>query len=440
MTDFAGLELARPLLRALSEDGYETPTPIQAQAIPALMQDRDLLGVAQTGTGKTAAFALPLLNSFVVHPARAVSRRPQALILAPTRELAGQIHDSLKTYGRYMKIRTGVVFGGAPIRRQIDMLNRGVHILVATPGRLVDLMNQNCVQLDEVDIFVLDEADRMLDMGFAPDLKKIAEPMPTERQTVFFSATMPKTVKTLAHSLLNNPVEVQIAPESTTAEKVEQKVLFVSRDNKRDLLDHLLTNDEMKRVLIFARTKRGADRISRHLRDKDVGADAIHGDKSQSQRQKALTRFKQGKIRALVATDVAARGIDVDGLSHVINYDLPDDAENYVHRIGRTARGGAEGVALSLCDEDQRGLLFDIEKMIRQEVPVIADHPFHEASIAIVSNPAKANRPKRGGGGGGGKRFGGSRSGPPRGGKPHHRGKGGAHRKGASRGKSRMAA
>ena len=428
MTNFEGLGLARPLLRALNEEGYESPTPIQAEAIPALLDGRDLMGVAQTGTGKTAAFALPLLHSFAADPVRAEPKTPRALILAPTRELAGQIHDSLRTYSRFMKLRTGVVYGGAPIRRQIETLNRGVHILVATPGRLVDLMNQKCVRLDGIETYILDEADRMLDMGFAPDLKKISDPMPQMRQTVLFSATMPKSVKALAQSILTEPVEVQIAPQSTTAEKIEQRVLFVARDNKRALIDHLLTDPAMERVLIFARTKRGADRIAKHLRNAGMGSDAIHGDKAQNARQRALKRFRDGSIRALVATDVAARGIDVDGLSHVINYDLPDDPENYVHRIGRTARGGAEGIALSLCDEDQRGLLFDIEKIIRQSVPVVEDHPFHEAAIANVRNPAQGNRPKRGGRGNGGG-----------GGKPgqHRRRKG---RPGGHRGSRKMAA
>jgi ATP-dependent RNA helicase RhlE len=394
MTDFEGLKLAKPLLRAIAAEGYTTATPIQAQSIPALLEGRDLLGVAQTGTGKTASFALPVLHKLSVNAQKAVSKRPQALILAPTRELAGQIGDSLRIYGSEVPVRTAVVFGGMSIRPQIQTLLRGVHILVATPGRLVDLMKQGHVQLDDVEVFILDEADRMLDMGFIPDVKRIAAAVSKKRQTVLFSATMPKTVQGLADGLLRDPVRVEVARAATTAEKIDQKVLFVPKDKKRALMDKLLKDKSIERVLIFTRTKRSADRVAKHLHKSGVEADAIHGNKAQNARQKALKGFKSGKIRALVATDIAARGIDVDGVTHVINFELPDDPDSYVHRIGRTARAGATGVAISFCDLEQRGNLRDIEKTIRQSVPVMEDHPFHSVEIANDPGTTKA-KPQR---------------------------------------------
>lgn len=384
MTNFAGLELAQPLLRAITDEGYTTPSPIQGKSIPPLLQGRDLLGVAQTGTGKTAAFALPLLHHLAQNPKKAQSRRPAALILAPTRELAGQIADSLKSYGRHLHLRSGVVFGGSPIRPQIKALAHGLHILVATPGRLLDLMNQGHVRLDAVEVFILDEADRMLDMGFIRDVKKITAALPQRRQTVLFSATMPKSVQGLAHDLMNDPVRVEVAPAATTAEKVEQRVLFVPKDKKRALLAELLNNQDIERVLIFTRTKHGADRVARHLHHSGVKSDAIHGNKAQNARQRALHSFRSGRIRALVATDIAARGIDVDGVTHVINFDLPNEPESYVHRIGRTARAGADGIAISFCDHDESAYLRDIEKTIRQSVPVVEDHPYHAAEIAAM--------------------------------------------------------
>jgi ATP-dependent RNA helicase RhlE len=389
MTDFSGLELAQPLLRAISDEGYTTPSPIQEKSIPALLKGKDLLGVAQTGTGKTAAFALPLLHRLAASGEKSLPRRPRALILAPTRELAGQINDSLRAYGRNVPLRSAAVFGGASIRPQIKLLAKGIHIIVATPGRLLDLMNQGHLQLDAVEVFILDEADRMLDMGFIPDVKKITAALPHRRQTVMFSATMPKSIQGLADGLLKEPVRVEVAPGATTAEKVDQKVLFVAKDKKRALISELMADEAIERVLVFTRTKHGADRVARHLDQCGIKSDAIHGNKSQNARQRALNSFRSGKIRALVATDIAARGIDVDGVTHVINFDLPNEPESYVHRIGRTARAGAKGIAISFCDHEERGYLRDIEKVIRQSVPVNEDHPFHAADIANFMGPSK---------------------------------------------------
>jgi ATP-dependent RNA helicase RhlE len=393
MTDFSGLALAQPILRAIRDEGYTTPTPIQQKSIPALLAGRDLLGVAQTGTGKTAAFALPLLHYLEKNtagaPRKAQHRQPRALILAPTRELASQIGDSLRSYGRHLSLRTTTVFGGTSIRPQIRALNQGVHVLVATPGRLLDLMNQGYVRLDAIEVFVLDEADRMLDMGFIPDVKRISAKLPSRRQTVMFSATMPKSVEGLAAGLLRDPVRVEAAPAATTVEKVEQQVLFVAKDKKRALLGELLDDQAIKRVLIFTRTKHGANRVAKHLHQRGILADAIHGNKAQNARQRALESFRSGRIRALVATDIAARGIDVDGITHVINFDVPVDPESYVHRIGRTARAGAGGMAISFCDHDERGALRDIERTIRQSLPVFSDHSFHAAEIANDPRPGK---------------------------------------------------
>jgi ATP-dependent RNA helicase RhlE len=389
MTDFAGLELAQPILRAIADEGYTTPTPIQGKSIPPLLEGRDLLGIAQTGTGKTAAFALPLLHRLAENPATPHRHRPRALILAPTRELAGQIGDSLRTYGRHLRLRSSVVFGGTSIRPQIKALALGVDVLVATPGRLLDLMNQRHVRLDAVEVFILDEADRMLDMGFIRDVKKIAAAVPRHRQTLLFSATMPKSVQGLASGLLSDPVRVEVAPAATTVEKVEQRVLFVAKDKKRALLGELLDDKDIERVLIFTRTKHGADRVARHLHHSGIRSDAIHGNKAQNARERALAGFRSGRIRALVATDIAARGIDVDGVTHVINFDLPNEPESYVHRIGRTARAGSAGVAISFCDHGERATLRDIEKTIRQRLPVIDDHPYHAAEAANDPGPAK---------------------------------------------------
>jgi len=393
MTNFEGLELAQPILHAIEAEGYTTPTPIQEKSIPPLLKGRDLLGVAQTGTGKTAAFALPILHRLSKTCQKATPGRPNALILAPTRELAGQIADSFKVYGQRLHLRTSVVFGGVSVRGQAKALGRGAHILVATPGRLLDLMNQRHVRLDQVEVFILDEADRMLDMGFMPDVKKITAALPKLRQTGLFSATMPKSIQGLADGLLNDPVKVEVAPAATTADKVEQKVMFVAKDKKRALLIDLLKDTSIERVLIFTRTKHGANRVAEFLGQNGVQADAIHGNKTQSARQKALRRFKEGNIRALVATDIAARGIDVDGVTHVINFEIPNEPENYVHRIGRTARAGADGIAISLCQHDERSYLRSIEKVIRKSLPVFEDHPYHAADVANGNTPP----PRQGG-------------------------------------------
>ncbi len=393
MTEFTGFDLAQPILRAIAEEGYTAPTPIQEKSIPPLLEGRDLLGVAQTGTGKTAAFALPLLHRLGQNPGKPDHRRPRALILAPTRELAGQIHDSLRAYGRYQGLRIGVVFGGVSIRPQIKNLSHGVHILVATPGRLLDLMDQGHVMLENIEVFILDEADRMLDMGFIPDVRKIVAKLSMRRQTLMFSATMPGPVAALAETMLKDPVRVEVTPAATTVEKIQQRVLFVEKSKKRDLLVDLLNDESIERVLIFTRTKHGADRVAKQLLREGIDADAIHGNKAQNARQRALEAFRKGTIRALVATDIAARGIDVDGVTHVINFDLPNEPESYVHRIGRTARAGAAGVAIAFCDLDEKALLRDIEKTIRQPVPVFADHPYHSDEIA--NDPGTTKRPKQ---------------------------------------------
>ena len=405
MTDFAGLKLASPVLRAVTDGGYTTPTPIQAQSIDAIIDGHDLMGVAQTGTGKTAAFSLPLLHLLSDNEGRkAVPLHPKALILAPTRELAGQIQDSIKIYGKHVPLRSAVVFGGTNIRPQIQALKRGIHILVATPGRLIDLMNQGFCRLDEVEIFVLDEADTMLDMGFIHDVRKVDAALPRDHQTIMFSATMPAKVKRLADGLLDDPVHVSVAPAATTAEKIEQRVMFVPKDKKRVLLERLMEDEAIKRVLVFTRTKHGANRVAKQLGQKGIHADAIHGNKTQNARQKALKNFKAGNLRVLVATDIASRGIDVDGVTHVINYELPNEPESYVHRIGRTARAGCEGIAISLCELDERAYLRDIERTIRAKVPVDKEHPWHSEEISDHTGPA----PKRGGGGGGGRGRGGN--------------------------------
>jgi len=396
MTEFKTLKLSNQIMQSVEKEGYTQATPIQAQTIPALLDGKDVMGVAQTGTGKTAAFALPLLHRLSATREWAEPRQPLALILAPTRELAVQIHDSITTYGKGLRLRATVVFGGASIRNQMRAMDKGVHILVATPGRLMDLYNQKYVKFDKVSTFILDEGDRMLDMGFIGDVKKIAAMMPNDRQTVLFSATMPKQVAALAEDLLDNPVRVSVDPESTTAEKVTQKIYFLPKDRKRSLLGELLKDPKLERVLIFTRTKRGADRVTKFLNQIEIKADAIHGDKKQSARQRALRDFKAGKIRALVATDIAARGIDVENVTHVINYELPNEPESYVHRIGRTARGGAKGIALSLCDSEERAYLKAIEKATRQKLEVVVDHPYHAPEIAHApTEPSRKDARKK---------------------------------------------
>ena len=401
MTDFEGLGLIEPLTRAIGREGYETPTPIQTGAIPVLLNGSDLLGVAQTGTGKTAAFVLPMVQRLHEANAKPARKCPRALILAPTRELALQIHESVLTYARFTDIRSIVIFGGVPMPKQIKALNAGAQILVATPGRLLDLMNQDKVRLNKIETFVLDEADRMLDMGFVHDVKKISAAVPDQRQTLLFSATMPSSVRALADGLLTEPEYIEVTPQSTTQERVEQRVLFVPKNKKRTLLTDVMRDDAITKVLVFTRTKHSADRVARHLDKSGVRADAIHGNKTQNARQRALKAFSSGKLRALVATDIAARGIDVDGVSHVINFDLPNEPESYVHRIGRTARGGEAGEAISFCDAAERGYLRAIEKAIQQAVEVFVDHPFHAEAIA---EPEEEPQRRRGRGGGGPRR------------------------------------
>ncbi|MCP8937849.1 DEAD/DEAH box helicase [Alsobacter sp. SYSU M60028] len=372
MTQFSDLGLAAPLQKALAAENYERPTPIQAQAIPHVLEGRDLLGVAQTGTGKTAAFALPILHRLAADARPTPRKGCRCLVLSPTRELASQIADSFRAYGRFLRLTSTVVFGGVSIGKQVREMANGVDILVATPGRLLDLVNQRALSLSTVEILVLDEADQMLDMGFIHDIRKLAALIPAKRQTLFFSATMPKEIAELADRFLTNPAKVAVAPVATTAERVDQRVIFIETARKQALLTRLLDDRSIDRALVFTRTKHGADRVVRRLEQSGIPAAAIHGNKSQSQRERALADFKAGRSRLLVATDIAARGIDVDNVSHVINFDLPNVPESYVHRIGRTARAGAAGIAISFCDGEERAYLRDIERLTRQKVPVVA--------------------------------------------------------------------
>jgi ATP-dependent RNA helicase RhlE len=370
LTQFTDFGLAQPVLRALSEAGYVAPTPIQAQAIPPAMTGRDLCGIAQTGTGKTAAFALPILHRLSLSDRRAPRRGCRVLVLSPTRELANQIAESFTDYGRHLSYTTTVVFGGVTISRQERALAPGVDILVATPGRLIDLIERRSLTLDGVEILVLDEADQMLDLGFIHALKRIVKMLPAKRQSLFFSATMPKNIAGLASQYLTDPVQVAVTPVATTAERVEQQVIFVHTGAKQALLGHILRDPAIERVLVFTRTKHGADRVVRGLDKAGIAAAAIHGNKSQPQRERALAAFKDGSSRVLVATDIAARGIDVEAVSHVVNFDLPNVPESYVHRIGRTARAGADGLAISFCNDEEKAYLRDIERITRQKVPV----------------------------------------------------------------------
>ena len=370
LSHFEQFGLAAPILKALSQEGYTTPTPIQAQAIPDIMAGRDLQGIAQTGTGKTAAFALPILHRLNANPKHPAPRGCRVLVLSPTRELASQIADSFKTYGRHLRVSTSVVFGGVPIGRQQRALAGGVDVLVATPGRLLDLIDQRSLTLGGVEILVLDEADQMLDLGFIPALRRIASLVPKKRQTLFFSATMPKEIEQLSAQFITDPVKVSVAPVATTAERVDQSVMFVSQGDKPALLKTLLADPAIERVLVFSRTKHGADRIVNQLDRGGIPASAIHGNKSQGQRERALADFKSGRCRVLIATDIAARGIDVEAVSHVINFDLPNVPESYVHRIGRTARAGAAGQAISFCNGEEREYLRDIQRLTRQTIPV----------------------------------------------------------------------
>jgi ATP-dependent RNA helicase RhlE len=370
LTAFDDFTLNNAITRALAEEKYLTPTPIQTQTIPAVMSGRDVVGIAQTGTGKTAAFALPILHRLATSPRPPLRKSCRILVLSPTRELSGQILDSFRTYGRHLRVRTALAIGGVSMGAQVRALMNGVDILVATPGRLLDLVKSNALRLGDVECLVLDEADRMLDMGFIHDIRKIVAKLPAERQTLMFSATMPRAIAELAAHMLREPIKVAVAPVATTVERVEQRVIRVDRAAKLAILIDVLRRETIDRALIFTRTKHGADKVTRGLIQARIDATAIHGNKSQNQRERVLAAFRKGEVRVLVATDIAARGIDVDGISHVVNFDLPNVPETYVHRIGRTARAGAEGVAISLCDSEEVAFLRDIEKLIRLSIPV----------------------------------------------------------------------
>jgi ATP-dependent RNA helicase RhlE len=442
---FNDLNLIEPILRALSEEGYTTPTPIQQQAIPQVLEGHDLLGVAQTGTGKTAAFSVPILQ--ILHQTAQTQKaaqgprgRVRCLVLTPTRELAIQIGESFKAYGRHLpQLRSTVIFGGVGQNPQVQALQRGVEILVATPGRLLDLMNQGYVNLQHLEVFVLDEADRMLDMGFIHDIKRILPKLPAGRQSLFFSATMPNVIKELSATILRpNPVQVAVTPVSSTADTVTQSVFLVDKNDKPALLRHVLKDPAIKRVLVFTRTKHGANKVTETLEKAQITAEAIHGNKSQNHRQRALSNFKAGTTRVLVATDIAARGIDVDELTHVINYEVPNEPETYVHRIGRTGRAGAFGTAFTFVEEEERAYLQDIQKLIRKQLDIDKEHPYSTNSVApvslmgnerIIRPKGPAGRPARDGRGGSG--GGQGRSGAPRssgstsgGGRSEHRGGG----------------
>jgi ATP-dependent RNA helicase RhlE len=409
---FQQLGLIPPIAQAVAAQGYVTPTPIQARAIPHVLAGRDLLGLAQTGTGKTAAFALPILQRLAhIAPGKG-HRHIRCLVLTPTRELAAQIGESFNTYGAHLPLRTTVIFGGVGEHPQKQALKNGIDILVATPGRLLDLAGQGFVDLRQLEVFVLDEADRMLDMGFIHDVKRVIGMLPSRRQTLFFSATMPRDAQDLADRLLIKPETVAVVPPSTTAERVEQEVYFVEKADKRALLVDVLRDSAMKRVLVFSRTKHGANRIAEHLEKNGIYAAAIHGNKSQNARERALADFKAGKIRVLVATDIAARGIDIDEVTHVVNFDVPEVPETYVHRIGRTARAGASGMALTFVEVDERGDWRAILKLTKQDIPVVDGHPYQSTVPMNITPPAgtaqqkvqQRGRDHRSGGGGGGRR------------------------------------
>jgi ATP-dependent RNA helicase RhlE len=405
---FAQLGLIPPIAQAVAAEGYERPTPIQERAIPHVLAGRDLLGLAQTGTGKTAAFALPILQRLAhIAPGRG-HRYIRCLVLTPTRELAAQIGDSFTTYGKHLPLRTTVIFGGVGMEAQKQALRHGIDILIATPGRLLDLCGQGLVDLRQLEIFVLDEADRMLDMGFIHDVRRVIGLLPSRRQTLFFSATMPPDAQDLADRLLERPETVAVTPPSTTAERVDQEVFFVEKADKRALLVEVLRDTGMRRVLVFSRTKHGANRIAEHLVKAGIGAEAIHGNKSQNARERALANFKAGRIRVLVATDIAARGIDIDEVTHVVNFDVPEVPETYVHRIGRTARAGASGMAMTFVEQEERVDWRNIIKLTRQDIPVVEGHPYQSripAGAPVSSNGT--SRPQDGGGRPGGSRPGG---------------------------------
>lgn len=426
---FDALGLAPPILRAVKEAGYDEPTPIQRDAIPPALEGRDVVGCAQTGTGKTAAFCLPLLQ----HIDRTADDDPRirALVVTPTRELAAQIGESLGTYGRHLEdLWHTVIFGGVGDRPQIKEIRRGIDVLVATPGRLLDLMNRGVISLGGVEVFVLDEADRMLDLGFLPDVRRIVAALPKKRQTLFFSATMPPVIRELAETLLHDPVSVAVAPASAPADRIEHRLYFVEKSDKRSLLAELIGGKKLERTLVFSRTKHGANRVAQFLEKRGVAAAAIHGNKSQGARTRALDGFKRGDVRVLVATDLAARGIDIDGVSHVINFDLPNVPETYVHRIGRTARAGASGIAMSFCDVDERPYLVDIECLIGRHLERVEDHGFPSRAGPAPLTDLEG----RGGGGGGAQRPGRSRGGSGRSGRGRGGGGGGGRGRRPGRG------
>lgn len=400
MTDktFTQFNFAQPIFRAIQAQKYEKPTPIQAEAIPHLLAGRDLIGCAQTGTGKTAAFALPILQKLFTDKKRPVPRGARVLVLTPTRELAAQVGECFRIYSRYMQVSHALVFGGVGQGPQVRATSYGVDVLVATPGRLIDLIEQRYINLSTVEVLVLDEGDRMLDMGFLPYIKRIIAMLPVKRQTMLFSATMAPEIMRLAEGILKDPVKVAVNPQAVTVEKVDERVLFVDEMNKRALLSEILKKPEIKRTLVFTRTKRGAERLMRQFEFGTVRAQSIHGNKSQSARTAALSDFKSGRCKVLIATDIASRGIDVTGVTHVINYDLPEEPESYVHRIGRTARAGANGVAISFCGSGERLLLRNIERLLKRSVPVFTDHAFHSAQSVTAYNAAKTPAfQKRGG-------------------------------------------
>ncbi len=392
---FKDLDLIQPIQEALAEEGYTIPTPIQSQAIPLILQQKDLIGCAQTGTGKTAAFAVPILQ--LLYPRRTMGkgyRQIKSLILTPTRELAVQIADSFTVYGQHTGLKNTVVFGGVSQKSQEDKLRFGVDILIATPGRLLDLMNQKIITLDHVQIFVLDEADRMLDMGFVHDIKKVIAKLPSKRQSLFFSATMPSEIIQLANSMLTNPVKIVVTPDEPTVEAIQQRMYFVSKSDKKNLLLDVLKDKAIDSALVFTRTKHGADHVARILNKEKIRTAAIHGNKTQNARQNALNSFKNKEIRVLVATDIAARGIDIDELSYVINYEIPNIPETYIHRIGRTGRAGSNGIALSFCDQEEKAYLKDIQKLISMKIPVITNHGYdlvelENPALVLVKKPAQ---------------------------------------------------
>jgi len=383
---FEDLEIIEPILKALKEEKYSVPTSIQEKAIPLIINRNDVLGSAQTGTGKTAAFAIPILQHLFLDRQRNNSpRKINALIITPTRELAIQIAESFSTYGKFTGIKNTVIFGGVTQGTQTDALSRGVDILVATPGRLLDLMDQGFVRLNDVEYFVLDEADRMLDMGFIHDIRKIIAKLPSKRQSLFFSATMPNNIVELSRKILKNPIKVEVSPVSSTAETIHQYLYYTNKSSKKDLLYYILQDRKIDQVLLFSRTKHGADRITRNLKKKKIKTAAIHGDKAQNTRQKALQQLKDGEIRVLVATDIAARGIDIDKLKYVINYDIPNIAETYVHRIGRGGRAGDEGISISICEPEENAYIKDIEKLINQKIEIIKDNPFPQTDNPMTA-------------------------------------------------------